>query len=179
MMTNQAKPRTTRSTRAQSTGSTALSGSGEAKRQAVVLLEVLSGLRGPQEGSRALGISLNRYYQLERRALQGLIRALEPRPKGRQRTPESELEQLRQEKQRLGRELSRHQALLRAAQRSLGLPRTRSASEDSGRVSRKVKTGTKAKRRSRTVRATKTIAVLRKAVAADPAARPPVGASSS
>lgn len=144
-------------------GPKTLTGSPEAKRQAAVLLEVLSGLRGPQEGSEALGVSLNRYYQLETRALQGLIAALEPRPKGRQRTAESELEQLRQDKDRLSRELTRNQALLRAAQRSLGLPKARSSEPKRRKLAGKHGPAKKGKRRTRTVRAKKAIAALRQA----------------
>lgn len=158
-------------------GPKTLTGSKEAKRQAAVLLEVLSGLRGPQQGSEALGVSLNRYYQLETRALQGLIAALEPRPKGRQRTVESELEQLRQDKERLSRELTRNQALLRAAQRSLGLPKARSES-NGRRLAGKHGTASKRKRRSRTVRATKAIAALRQPEREGVAERAAAGSSS-
>jgi hypothetical protein len=167
---------TTKPKRRRSRGSRTLGGSREAKRQAAVLLEVLSGLRGPQDGSQVLGVSLNRYYQLETRALEGLIAALEPRPKGRQRTPESEIEQLRLERDRLGRELSRNQALLRAAQRSLGLPRARSEPNGS-KIAAKSKTS-KRKRRSRTVRAAKAIAALREATETSPSVEAAVGASS-
>jgi hypothetical protein len=127
-----------------------------------VLLEVLSGLRGPQEGSQVLGISLNRYYQLETRALQGFIAALEPLPRGRQQTPEREIKQLQGENERLVQDLSRNQALLRAAQRSLGLPRAAQGS-NGGKLAAKGKTVKKGKRRVRTVRATKAIAALREA----------------
>jgi len=179
-MTDKTNPKRRRLTaKSKATGPQTLTGSRAAKRQAVVLLGVLSGLRGPEEGSEALEVSLNRYYQLETRGLQGLISALEPRPKGRQRTPEGELEQLRQEKERLSHQLSRNQALLRATQRSLGLPRSRSAETNSGRVGGKGKTNKKTRRRSRTVRATKAIAVLRQAVATEtPVTHSAVGASS-
>ena len=159
-------------------GPKVLTGSQEAKRQAAVLLEVLSGLRGPQQGSEALGVSLNRYYQLETRALQGLITALEPRPKGRQRTVESELEQLEQDKARLSRELRRNQALLRAAQRSLGLPKTRTTEPNGRRLSGKHGTASKGKRRTRTVRATKAIAALRQPETDATPERAAVGATS-
>jgi len=136
-----------------------LEGSPEARRVAVVLLEVLSGAKGPQEGSEHLGISLNRYYQLETRGLQGLIASLEPRPRGKVKTPERKLELAEAESGRLKRELSRHQALLRAAQRSLGL-------KIAGR--RKLGEGTdpttgkqKRRRRVTTARATKVIAAIR------------------
>jgi len=99
-----------------------LTGSRDAKRAAAVVLEVLSGLMGPSEGSETLGTSLNRYYELETRALQGLVTALEPRPKGRQRTPEDAIRALEKEKKKLERELTRAQTLVRAAQRTIGLP---------------------------------------------------------
>lgn len=138
----------------------ALEGSAQARRIAVVLLEVLSGTKGPQEGSERLGISVNRYYQLEARGLQGLILALEPLPRGKVQSPERKLELAEAEVRRLGRELSRHQALLRAAQRSLGLKmavRTKLA----GGTDKK--TGKKRRRRVTTARATKVIAALRPA----------------
>src|SRR5262249_32609299 len=92
----------------------------EAKRVAAAVLEVLAGTRGPAEAAAALGISLPRYSQLERRALAGLVAACEPRRGGRRRGG-NELAALRQECERLQRECARQQALVRAAQRSVGL----------------------------------------------------------
>jgi hypothetical protein len=43
-------------------------------------------------------VPLPRYYQLEERALRGLVQACEPAPKGRVRSPASELASLRQER---------------------------------------------------------------------------------
>jgi hypothetical protein len=141
-------------------GPRALSGSAQAKRLAVVVLEVLSGLRDARDGGRAMGVSLNRYYQLETRALQGLIASLEPRPKGRQRTAEEKLATLERAKQRLEQELGRHQALVRAAQRSIGIPSI--ASDGKGSKLRGKKQAREGKRRRRTVaRGLKAIAVLR------------------
>ncbi len=136
------------------TGPKTLTGSRDAKRLATVLLQVLSGECGPQEGSAALGISLSRYYVLETRALQGMIAALEPLPKGRQRRVEDQLAQAERDKKRLEQELARSQALLRASHRSIGLASTRRPRR--GKVS---PTG-KRKRRSRIVRAKKAIASL-------------------
>jgi len=109
------------------TGPTTLCGSKRAKQIAVAVLETLSGELGTSDAAQDLGISLSRYYQLETRALAGLLKAVEPRAKGPQKTPESELKALREENKRLERELRRHQALLRAAHRSVGLPSGRSA----------------------------------------------------
>ena len=93
----------------------------QAKRLAAAILEVLAGARTPAEAAATLELSVPRYYQLEAQALRGLLEACEPRPKGRVRTVKTELESLRTENQRLQRELSRHQALARAAQRAVGL----------------------------------------------------------
>jgi hypothetical protein len=93
----------------------------QAKRLAAAILEVLAGARTPTEAAATLELSVPRYYQLEAQALRGLLEACEPKPKGRVRTIKTEVEELRKENQRLQREMSRHQALARAAQRAVGL----------------------------------------------------------
>jgi hypothetical protein len=93
----------------------------QAKRQAAAILEVLAGARTPTQAAQALAVSLPRYYQLEERALRGLLQACEPKPKGRVRSAASELARLRQERDHLQRELTRQQSLVRLAQRSVGL----------------------------------------------------------
>lgn len=103
-------------------------GSRRARQIAVAILETLAGELGTTDAAAKLGISLSRYYQLEARALQGLLEAVEPRPKGPQKTPEREIKTLRAETKRLEKELRRHQALLRAAHRSVGLPGAKKAS---------------------------------------------------
>jgi hypothetical protein len=95
--------------------------SAQARRLAAALLEVLAGARTPTEAATALGVSLPRYYQLESRAVRGLLAACEPQPTGRVRRPENEVTALRQQTQRLQRELSRQQALVRLTQRTVGL----------------------------------------------------------
>jgi len=106
----------------QGAGSGTLEGSAEAKRTAAVLLEVLAGLRATPDACDVLEVSANRYYQLEKRALQGFIAALEPLPRGRRKTPQDRIGELEREAQRLQRELTRSQALLRSMQRSIGVP---------------------------------------------------------
>jgi hypothetical protein len=93
----------------------------EAKKLAAAILEVLAGVRTPTEAAAALALSVQHYYKVETRALQGLLAACEPRPKGRVRTAATELAELGKENQRLTRELARQQALARAAQRAMGL----------------------------------------------------------
>lgn len=134
------------------TGPKTLTGSVEAKRHAAVILETLSGSRGTDDASRTMGVSLSRYYVLETRALQGLIAALEPRPKGRRHRPEQEMERLRRDQQRLERDLARSQALVRAAQRSMGIAAAPSESKLKGKGRR---------RRRVTTRAMRAVAVLR------------------
>src|SRR5262249_46597844 len=66
-------------------------GGGVASRVAACVLEVLAGVRTPAEAAGELAVSLPRYYQLEQRALQGLVRGCEPPPRGRVASPEGEL----------------------------------------------------------------------------------------
>jgi hypothetical protein len=107
--------------RKQPMGAKAVRGSEAARRQAALLLEVWSGVRTTQAAAEAMGVAVTRFYQLEARALQLIVSAMEPRPRGRQRTPESELGGLKAEKQRLQREVARYQSLYRTAQRALGV----------------------------------------------------------
>ncbi len=62
------------------------------KRLAAAILEVLAGVRTPQQAAEALQMSLPRYYQLEARGLHGLLEACVPKPKGRQPNPASEMD---------------------------------------------------------------------------------------
>jgi hypothetical protein len=93
----------------------------EARRQAAAILEVLAGVRTPTEAAEALGMSLPRYYQVEGRALRGMVEACVARPKGRQPSGENTLAALKRELERWRREAARQQALARAAQRAVGL----------------------------------------------------------
>jgi hypothetical protein len=93
----------------------------EAQRLAAAILEVLAGVRTPGQAAEALGVSQARYFQVETRAMQALVAGCAPRPRGPGRSAERELAALRREQERLQRQLSRQQTLLRLAQRSLGL----------------------------------------------------------
>ena len=94
----------------------------EARQLAAVILDVLAGSRTPQQAAEALALSLPRYYQLEARALSGLVAACEARPRGRQVEAAAELARTNKELERLKRELSRTQALVRLTQRTVGIP---------------------------------------------------------
>jgi hypothetical protein len=93
----------------------------EAKQRAAAILEVLAGVRTPTEASRALGVSVSRYYLLEEKALAGLLAACEPVPRGPGQNDGRRCAVLEQECQRWQRECARQQALVRAAQRTIGL----------------------------------------------------------
>jgi hypothetical protein len=147
-------------------GPHALVGSPEAKRMAAIILEVMAGLRRTEDASEAMKIALPRYYILETRALQGLISALEPRQKGRQRRPEDEIAGLRKDNERLQREINRTQALVRASQRALGISQ---APKDDDK--RKLP-GTGRRKRRATVRAVRTVRALRRGADATPIASP-------
>jgi len=128
-----------------------LVGDETAKKTATMILEVLAGLRSTTEAAQALEISSMRYYVLERRAMEGMVQALAPRPKGKRKQPESTVEGLRRDKKRLEREVGRLQALVRAAQRTMKLPPL---------PSRERKKGEGRRARRPQVRAEKTIALL-------------------
>ena len=98
--------------------------SGDARRIASAILEVLAGMRSITDVALALGITAARYYALEARAVSGLIAACEPRGPG----PvigvglPAELERLRAERDRLKAEAARYQTLARIAQGAFALP---------------------------------------------------------
>jgi hypothetical protein len=96
----------------------------EAKRTAAVILEVLAGVRTPVSAAAALGIPVPRYYVWEARAVQGLVAACEPRPRGRMVSADRQLASLERDLALARRDLARHQALARTAQRALGLTAT-------------------------------------------------------
>jgi hypothetical protein len=139
----------------------------EARRTAAVILEVLAGLRTPAGAATALGIPLPRYYVWEERAVQGLVTACEPRPRGRVVSPDRQLAGLERELAVARRDLARHQALARTAQRALGLPAPAEA-HPSAAVRGKAKgkgrdapAGSRSRRRRPTVRALRAARLLR------------------
>lgn len=121
-------------------------GSKEARRNVALLLEALCGMRSTTEAAEAMGVSMQRYYVLERRAVQGMVTALEPRRQGRQVTLEAQVTKLEGEIERLSGELMRYQTLHRASQRVIGVPREEPSPASSTRRKRKT---TRARRKSR------------------------------
>ena len=92
-----------------------------AQKIAAVILEVLAGVRTPTEAAAAVGLSVPRYYLWEQRALEGLVRACEPRPKGLVVSQRHQIAVLEKEVGRLRLDCARQQALVRASQRTIGL----------------------------------------------------------
>ncbi len=128
----------------------------EARRLAAVILEVLAGERTPTEAAEAAGVSVPRYYALEGQALEGLLKACEPRPRGPRRTLEREISQLNADIERLEREGARNLALLRATRRTVGIPAVERAPEK-----KPARGGKKPQKRKRTARALRASKLLR------------------
>lgn len=91
------------------------------RRRAVIVLEVLAGIRGVTDAARELGLGAQAYYQLEERAVRGLVAACEPQPPGPKRNYVREVTKLEKERDRLQAENARYQALVRASQLSVGV----------------------------------------------------------
>ena len=108
--------------KAKPVGLSTLKGTPEARRQAALILEVLGGLRGPSDAAKAMGVALPRYYMLETRALQALIKAMEPLPRGPRRNPDAEIAALQKQLTRQKQELVRGQSLQRAMRSAMGIP---------------------------------------------------------
>src|SRR5260370_3764845 len=110
----------------------------EARRLAAAILEVLAGVRTPGQAAEALGVSLPRYFQIETRAMEALVAGCEPRPRGPGRSADKELVALKRQHERLQRELSRKQTLVRLAKRTIGLaPPKTPVSQPGGKDKRK------------------------------------------
>ena len=88
------------------------------RRRAVLILEVLAGIKSAGDASEELGIVMQGYYKLEDRAVKGLVEACKPGPK---RDYPREVEELTQERDKLLAENARYQALVRTSQVSVGL----------------------------------------------------------
>lgn len=97
--------------------------SSQARRIAAVLLEVLAGLRATGSAAKELGITPMRFYQIEERAIGGLIAACEPRPSGLppERRDALELANLREQVRKQAQELNQTRSVLRTTRRQLGV----------------------------------------------------------
>jgi hypothetical protein len=111
----------------------------ESRKQAAVVLEVLAGVRTPDQAAEALSISLPTYYNLETRALRGLIWSCTPEPPGRTLSLARKLRLAELKAATMEKQVQRYQALLRNAQRSVGLLPPPAPSKDTARGKRKPK----------------------------------------
>ncbi len=91
----------------------------DARRRAAQILEVLAGLRTPAQAAEVLGLRVVRYYALERRAVAGMVAALDPKDRRQRRSQRRELSERDRQIHDLSRENTRLAALLRAAQRGV------------------------------------------------------------
>ena len=96
-------------------------GTSQANKLAAVVLDVLAGVRLPAQAAQEAGISLPGYYHLEQRVLDAIVRACEPRPRGKVRSSQRQIEQLQRQVKRLEQECARQQTLVRAAHRTISL----------------------------------------------------------
>ena len=119
MKQSEKKPRAKKKQAA--SGPSVQGGSDQSRKIAAVVLEVLGGVLRPSEAARVLDVSVSRYYQIELRALEGLVKACEPCPKGRVANPAKQIVHLEQKIQRLENECMRFQSLARAAGRAVGV----------------------------------------------------------
>lgn len=143
----------------------------EAQRRAAVILEVLAGVRTPQEASDVLKICVNHYYLLERKALATLVAACEPVPhRGRVPTAARRVQQLERELATCRRDCQRQAALVRAAQRAVGLPCSSVTAEAPSRASRSRGGQKQASRRRTQPRALRAARALKKSLATAPPA---------
>lgn len=121
--------------------------SADAKRYAQAVLEVLAGIRGPSDAAEALSTSLPNYYKLETRALEGLVKALEPRERGRKGlSDEDRIRTIEKERDALRREVERMRSLVRLAQRTVGMPQSPNAGESKDKKGKKVRRTNRVKR---------------------------------
>lgn len=111
---------------------------GESRRHAACVLEVLAGLRSPEQAAETLGLTLQTYYNLETRALRGLIHGCTPTPPGRTLALLKQVRSLEIKSAALEKQVGRYQALLRNAQRAAGLslPAPAAAAKPNGRRKR-------------------------------------------
>ena len=156
-MTKTSKPQPRANPRRKPSPLPASPASAQARRQAAAILEVLAGVLRPADASQLLATSLPRYYQLERRALAGLLASCEPALRGPRGDSGRQIAALERENRRLKRECDRQQALVRAVERSLGLALSSAAKNSAKSKDQSPGTGVAARRRRRrpTVRALK------------------------
>ena len=97
-----------------------LPGDETARKRTWAVLQVLSGHLGASEAAKSIGVSGARYYQLEKKALSGMLAFLSPSEEGQKPAPKR-LEKLQKRVEELQEETARQKQLLRMARRVWGL----------------------------------------------------------
>jgi hypothetical protein len=138
---------------------------GESRRAAAAVLEVLAGVRTPAQAAQSLGLSLVGYYKLEGRAIKGLIDQCGTPARGPRPSADQQVRRLQKQCRQLENDMHRYQALARSAQRVAGLAQVAqpAANKADARGRRK---------RKPAVRALKAIRSLRQAGTDDTVAAP-------
>ena len=121
----------------------------ESNRRAALILEVLAGARSAGQAAEALKICTNHYYLLERKALAGLLAACQPQPRGKRPAAEGQLAALQRDLARCQLECQRQAALVRALQRTVGLPASPPPEKPKTRSAKSEKNGSARKRHRR------------------------------
>lgn len=123
----------TKKRRSRSSGPRVEAGSRDARRTAMLILEVLGGVRTPTDAAKELGVSATRYYMLEKQGLEALVQACEPKSRGPKRSADKEIARLRKKVEQLERECARRQSLIRLSQRALGIRKPAKAKRKAGK----------------------------------------------
>lgn len=97
-----------------------IEGNETAKKRAWMVLSVLSGQVGVSEAVREEKISPSRYYQLETKALKGMVYALSPEEGQARGTMQERLERAQRKLAKLEEEQARQRQLLRMARKMWG-----------------------------------------------------------
>ena len=138
----------------------------ESRKQAACVLEVLAGLRSPEQAAEVLGVTLQTYYNIETRALRGLVHGCTSTPPGRTMMLLKQVRGLESKCGFLEKQVGRYQALLRNAQRTAGLLPPP--------VEPKARPGAKRKPKKPSIRALRAIQAIGRA---DASAAPPEASS--
>jgi hypothetical protein len=88
-----------------------------ARRRCLLILSVLSGVKPVSEAIAETGLSRNTYYQLEEKALEGMLAALGPTPPGRKPDQSAEIAALEAKVARMEEEKRRAERLLLLTQK--------------------------------------------------------------
>lgn len=102
------------------------------RREAACVLEVLAGLRSPEEAAKVIGVSVPTYYNLEAKALKGLLHGCRTESPGRRMALEKRVAEAEQRAAELERQLRRYRSVLRNARRAAQILGDSDESQETG-----------------------------------------------